>query len=89
MEVEEVEKQVRDPIFEDEIEKIRKEFNAAKQRFSNIPEALKQMPKMNPEGYSHFILFLYLLFLLLFFFYVFSILKCLFFFLCLNFRYIR
>ncbi|KAI5675663.1 hypothetical protein M9H77_06613 [Catharanthus roseus] len=50
LEVEEVEKQVRDPIFEDEIEKIRKEFNAAKQRFSNIPEALKQMPKMNPEG---------------------------------------
>lgn len=49
----EAEKQVsdtKDQIFEDEIENIRKEFNAAKQRFSNIPEALKQMPKMNPTG---------------------------------------
>ncbi|XP_077238220.1 HAD-superfamily hydrolase, subfamily IG, 5'-nucleotidase [Tasmannia lanceolata] len=35
---------------EDEIDKIRREFDAAKQSFLNIPSALKQMPKMNPEG---------------------------------------
>lgn len=36
--------------FEDKIAKIRQEFDAAKQRFLKIPEALKEMPKMNPEG---------------------------------------
>lgn len=35
---------------DDEIAKIRQEFNAAKQSFLKIPEALKEMPKMNPEG---------------------------------------
>lgn len=35
---------------EDEIEKIRREFDAAKQSFLNIPDALKEMPKMNPQG---------------------------------------
>ncbi|KAE8713984.1 hypothetical protein F3Y22_tig00110202pilonHSYRG00103 [Hibiscus syriacus] len=34
----------------DDIDKIRREFDAAKQRFLEIPEALKAMPKMNPEG---------------------------------------
>ncbi|GLT80451.1 hypothetical protein SLA2020_518900 [Shorea laevis] len=35
---------------EDEIENIRRQFDAARQSFSKIPEALKGMPKMNPEG---------------------------------------
>lgn len=35
---------------DDEIEKIRWEFNAAKRSFLNIPDALKEMPKMNPQG---------------------------------------
>ncbi|KAK9275363.1 hypothetical protein L1049_022627 [Liquidambar formosana] len=35
---------------DDEIAKIRREFDAAKQSFLKIPEALKGMPKMNPEG---------------------------------------
>lgn len=34
----------------DEIAKIRQEFDAAKQSFLKIPEALKGMPKMNPQG---------------------------------------
>ena len=33
----------------DEIAKIRREFDAAKQSFLKIPQALKEMPKMNPE----------------------------------------
>lgn len=37
-------------VVEDEVEKIRREFDAAKKSFLNIPEALKEMPKMNPEG---------------------------------------
>ncbi|OVA06916.1 HAD-superfamily hydrolase [Macleaya cordata] len=37
-------------IIEDDITKIQREFNAAKKSFLKIPEALKQMPKMNPEG---------------------------------------
>lgn len=37
-------------LVDDEIAKIRHEFNAAKQSFLKIPEALKKMPKMNPEG---------------------------------------
>lgn len=36
--------------FEDEIEKIQHEYEAAKRSFLNIPVALKEMPKMNPEG---------------------------------------
>ncbi|OWM89972.1 hypothetical protein CDL15_Pgr012609 [Punica granatum] len=35
---------------DDEIEKIRREFDAAKQCFLKIPDALKRMPKMNPQG---------------------------------------
>ncbi|KAG7571936.1 HAD-like superfamily [Arabidopsis suecica] len=35
---------------EDEITKIRHEFELAKQRFLNIPEAINSMPKMNPQG---------------------------------------
>lgn len=35
---------------DDEIEKIRQDFVAAKESFLRIPEALKEMPKMNPEG---------------------------------------
>ncbi|KAG2308194.1 hypothetical protein Bca4012_082772 [Brassica carinata] len=35
---------------DDDISKIRHEFELAKQRFINIPEALSSMPKMNPQG---------------------------------------
>lgn len=35
---------------EDGIEKIRREYEAAKKSFPFIPESLKEMPKMNPEG---------------------------------------
>ncbi|XVF47837.1 hypothetical protein PTKIN_Ptkin03bG0143000 [Pterospermum kingtungense] len=34
----------------DDIGKIRRDFDAAKRSFLKIPEALKGMPKMNPEG---------------------------------------
>lgn len=34
----------------DDIDKIRREFDAAKRSFLKIPEALKAMPKTNPEG---------------------------------------
>ncbi|XP_010278001.1 PREDICTED: 5'-nucleotidase domain-containing protein DDB_G0275467 isoform X2 [Nelumbo nucifera] len=37
-------------VMEDEIAKIRREFEAAKQSFLKIPEALREMPKMNPRG---------------------------------------
>ena len=37
-------------VADDEIAKIRREFDAAKQSFLKIPQALKEMPKMNPEG---------------------------------------
>lgn len=36
--------------FDDEIERIRQEFEEAKRNLLNIPIALKEMPKMNPEG---------------------------------------
>lgn len=39
-----------DSFFEEEISKLRREFTAAKQSFLKIPEAVKAMPKMNPEG---------------------------------------
>lgn len=54
LKLEEVEKEVKNangPISEDEIEKIRREFHDAKQRFLKVPDAIKQMPKMNPEGF--------------------------------------
>ncbi|KAL2338563.1 hypothetical protein Fmac_013009 [Flemingia macrophylla] len=35
---------------EEEISALRREFEAAKQSFLNIPEALREMPKMNPKG---------------------------------------
>ncbi|XP_030456303.1 uncharacterized protein LOC115677311 [Syzygium oleosum] len=38
------------PGLNDEIAKIRREFDAAKKSFLKIPEALKEMPKMNPKG---------------------------------------
>lgn len=40
-----------DPTFESEIAEIREQFNAAKQRFMKIPDALKDMPKVNPKGF--------------------------------------
>ncbi|KAJ8560829.1 hypothetical protein K7X08_022689 [Anisodus acutangulus] len=39
-----------DSLFEEEITKIREEYNVAKEKFLKIPDALKQMPKMNPKG---------------------------------------
>lgn len=39
-----------DSLVNSEIERIRREFDAAKQSFLKIPDALKGMPKMNPEG---------------------------------------
>lgn len=36
--------------FEEKVAKIRQEFDAAKKMFLKIPDALKEMPKMNPEG---------------------------------------
>ncbi|XP_055822978.1 uncharacterized protein LOC129891592 isoform X3 [Solanum dulcamara] len=39
-----------DSLSEEEISKIREEYNAAKEKFLKIPDALKQMPKMNPKG---------------------------------------
>lgn len=39
---------------DDEIVKIQHEFDAVRQGFQKIPEALKAMPKMNPEGLSGF-----------------------------------
>ncbi|XP_068652981.1 uncharacterized protein [Aristolochia californica] len=39
-----------DSVIEDEIARIRQEFNAAKRCFPNIPVAMKEMPKMNPRG---------------------------------------
>ncbi|GJM98754.1 hypothetical protein PR202_ga15791 [Eleusine coracana subsp. coracana] len=35
---------------EDEIERIRREFEDAKRSYLSIPSALKDMPKMNPQG---------------------------------------
>lgn len=37
--------------FEEKVAKIRQEFDAAKKMFLKIPDTLKEMPKMNPEGY--------------------------------------
>lgn len=37
-------------VLDDEIAQIGREFHAAKQSFLRVPEALKAMPKMNPEG---------------------------------------
>lgn len=45
-----------DSLSEEEITKIREEYNAAKEKFLKIPDALKQMPKMNPRGCSCFLL---------------------------------
>lgn len=50
-----------DSFFEEEISKLRREFTAAKQSFLKIPEAVKAMPKMNPEGHSLFWLIIILL----------------------------
>lgn len=36
--------------FEEKVAKIRQEFDAAKKMFLKIPDALKEMPKMDPEG---------------------------------------
>lgn len=35
---------------EDEIERIRREFEDAKRNYLSIPAAIKDMPKMNPQG---------------------------------------
>ena len=38
----------------DKVEIIRREFDAARRCFLKIPDALKSMPKMNPEGFILF-----------------------------------
>jgi len=52
-------------VLDGEVAKIRGEFEAAKQGFLMIPEAVKGMPKMNPEGAFHDVLaeFLFYLFM--------------------------
>jgi hypothetical protein len=37
---------------EDEIERIRREFEDAKRNYLSIPAAMKDMPKMDPQGMS-------------------------------------
>lgn len=37
-------------VLEEEIGKIRRHYEAAKKNFHKIPDALKEMPKINPEG---------------------------------------
>lgn len=41
---------IEDEVIDDEVERIRREFDAAKQSFLKIPQALRSMPKTNPEG---------------------------------------
>ncbi|KAL8136976.1 hypothetical protein V2J09_002977 [Rumex salicifolius] len=41
---------LQEEVVDDEIAKIQHDFEAAKQSFLRIPDALKSMPKMNPEG---------------------------------------
>lgn len=37
---------------QDEIGRIRHAFTAAKDKFLKIPDALKDMPKLDPKGYK-------------------------------------
>jgi hypothetical protein len=37
---------------EDAFERIRREFEDAKRNYLSIPSALKDMPKMNPQGFD-------------------------------------
>lgn len=39
-------------ILQDEIAKIRHAFTAAKDKFLKIPDALKEMPKLDPKGHK-------------------------------------
>ncbi|GAB4838166.1 hypothetical protein Ancab_027695 [Ancistrocladus abbreviatus] len=41
---------IKDQGMDDEVEKIQREFKAAKLSFLKIPDALKSMPALNPEG---------------------------------------
>ncbi|XP_021731400.1 5'-nucleotidase domain-containing protein DDB_G0275467-like [Chenopodium quinoa] len=41
---------IKDGVVEDEVERIRSDLEIAKQCFLTIPQTLKSMPKMNPEG---------------------------------------
>lgn len=45
-----------DRLAEDDIAKIQDEFDTAKQKFSKIPEALKEMPRMHPKGIRVYLL---------------------------------
>lgn len=42
---------------DDEVARIRHEFEAVRQGFHKVPEALQSMPKMNPKGLSGLVLF--------------------------------
>ncbi|GMH17833.1 hypothetical protein Nepgr_019674 [Nepenthes gracilis] len=48
--LEETLSRIKDEGIDDDVLKIQHEFNLAKQNFHKIPEALKAMPAMNPEG---------------------------------------
>ncbi|CAL5441253.1 unnamed protein product [Camellia sinensis] len=67
---------------EEEIAKIRREFDVAKQSFFKIPDALKGMQKMDPNGILIFICLLLFnhFFILLVYYYYFltSCIDCLF-----------
>lgn len=39
-------------VLQDEIGKIRHAFTAAKDKFLKIPDALKEMPKLDPKGHK-------------------------------------
>ncbi|XP_073272257.1 uncharacterized protein [Primulina huaijiensis] len=48
--VQKLEEQEGNQILEDEIVNIRQEFEAARERFLRIPDALKEMPRVDPKG---------------------------------------
>lgn len=48
--VQKLEEDYGNHILEDEIFKIRHVFDAAKEKFLKVPDALKDMPKMDPKG---------------------------------------
>lgn len=47
-----LEKDAANCVLQDEIGKIRHAFTAAKDKFLKIPDALKEMPKLDPKGHK-------------------------------------
>lgn len=52
--VQKLEEQEGNRILEDEFVNIRQQFDAARERFLRIPDALKEMPKVDPKGYEDY-----------------------------------